>query len=75
MKTITRYWNQDRDGSISLLILFAIVLLYVSAMVIWLLYEWNKPVTQYRIYDIGGHALAARLTVKVWNKLFKRDRG
>jgi hypothetical protein len=75
MKSLVKYWHQDKEGMISLLILLAIVIMYLAAMALWILYEWNKPVTEYKIYDLGGHALALQLSRKIYRKLFHKDKG
>lgn len=75
MKAFIKQWHQDKEGMIALLILIAVVLLYLTAMAIWIRYEWHKPITDYKVWDVGGHAVAAKLSFRIWNKLFKRDRG
>jgi hypothetical protein len=75
MKTLVKYWHQDKEGMISLLILLAIVILYLTSMVVWILYEWNKPLTEYRVYDLAGHAVALKLTQKIYKKVFPKDKG
>jgi hypothetical protein len=75
MNAIAKHWKQDREGAVALLILLAVVLLYLAAMALWIMYEWNKPVTNYKIYDLGGHAVAMKLTQKIYKKLFRKDKG
>jgi hypothetical protein len=75
MKSLVKYWHQDKEGMISLLILLSIVIIYLAAMALWILYEWNKPVTEYKIYDLSGHAVALKLSQKIYKKLFRKDKG
>lgn len=75
MNAIAKHWKQDREGAVALLILLAVVILYLAAMALWIMYEWNKPVTEYKIYDLGGHAVALQLSRRIYRKLFRKDKG
>jgi hypothetical protein len=75
MNAIAKHWKNDREGAIALLVLVGIILLYLTAMIIWIVYEWNKPLKEYRVYDFGGHALALQLSRKIYRKLFHKDKG
>jgi hypothetical protein len=75
MNAIAKHWKNDREGMVAMLVLVVIVLLYLAAMALWILYEWNKPMKEYKIYDFGGHAVALQLTKRLHKKLFHRDKG
>jgi hypothetical protein len=75
MNAIAKIWKQDKEGTLAVIILVAIVVLYLVGMCLWLLYEWNVPVKEVRVVDVTGDLLAAKVSHAIYKKLFKRDKG
>lgn len=75
MKALSKHWHQDKDGAVALLILIAFVLLYLTAMFLWIRYQITRPVIDWRVHDIVGNALGYKLGRKLYKKIFERNRG
>jgi hypothetical protein len=70
-----RTLKRDKEGTIALLVLVVVILAYLVGMYLWIMHERNIPVREYKIIDVGGNVVAAKVTVALHKWLNKRNKG
>lgn len=75
MKPQTLYNDHDKATEVAVWVTVSLVIAYLSAMGWWIVHEWNTPIKEYRVYDIGGWAVGASLGKMLFKKVFNHDKG